>query len=195
MLLKSKLGIIYHLSVSNCSLILKYCDDILLVFVCTNCNNFSQVNIRSIDEAVVIGAALSLSSSAFVLQVSKLLISINDFVDPPISFSQIAIQCIMRFPGTVLDRALWSLSCMMYVQLLAEKGELPTRFGSATLGILLLQVIFIAFASAILYKISIISFGGLSYDINNPFGLVLLDMCRTQRSSLSQSYCQCQRAR
>ncbi|GJY82935.1 K(+) efflux antiporter 3, chloroplastic [Tanacetum coccineum] len=50
-----------------------------------------EVNIRSIDEAVVIGAALSLSSSAFVLQ------------------------------------------------LLAEKGELPTRFGSATLGILLLQ--------------------------------------------------------
>ncbi|XP_058081393.1 K(+) efflux antiporter 3, chloroplastic-like isoform X2 [Magnolia sinica] len=49
------------------------------------------VNIRSIDEAVVIGAALSLSSSAFVLQ------------------------------------------------LLAEKGELPTRLGSATLGILLLQ--------------------------------------------------------
>lgn len=75
----------------HCSLILKYCDDILLVFVCTNCNNFSQVNIRSIDEAVVIGAALSLSSSAFVLQVSKLLISINDFVDPTISFSQIAI--------------------------------------------------------------------------------------------------------
>lgn len=29
----------------------------------------SQVNIRSIDEAIVIGAALSLSSSAFVLQV------------------------------------------------------------------------------------------------------------------------------
>ncbi|KAH9612722.1 hypothetical protein KSS87_019942 [Heliosperma pusillum] len=50
-----------------------------------------QVNIRSVDEAIVIGAALSLSSSAFVLQ------------------------------------------------LLAEKGELPTRFGSATLGILLLQ--------------------------------------------------------
>ncbi|MED6168897.1 K(+) efflux antiporter 3, chloroplastic [Stylosanthes scabra] len=49
------------------------------------------VNIRSIDEAVVIAAALSLSSSAFVLQ------------------------------------------------LLAEKGELPTRFGSATLGILLFQ--------------------------------------------------------
>ncbi|PIN16902.1 putative K+/H+-antiporter [Handroanthus impetiginosus] len=49
------------------------------------------VNIRSVDEAVVIGASLSLSSSAFVLQ------------------------------------------------LLAEKGELPTRFGSATLGILLLQ--------------------------------------------------------
>ncbi|XP_073099172.1 K(+) efflux antiporter 3, chloroplastic isoform X2 [Elaeis guineensis] len=51
----------------------------------------TQVNIRSVDEAIVIGAALSLSSSAFVLQ------------------------------------------------LLAEKGELPTRFGSATLGILLLQ--------------------------------------------------------
>ncbi|KAG9445890.1 hypothetical protein H6P81_012018 [Aristolochia fimbriata] len=49
------------------------------------------VNIRSIDEAIVIGTALSLSSSAFVLQ------------------------------------------------LLSEKGELPTRFGSATLGILLLQ--------------------------------------------------------
>ncbi|CAN6459446.1 unnamed protein product [Victoria cruziana] len=49
------------------------------------------VNIRSVDEAIVIGAALSLSSSAFVLQ------------------------------------------------LIAEKGELPTRFGSATLGILLLQ--------------------------------------------------------
>ncbi|XP_030538281.1 K(+) efflux antiporter 3, chloroplastic [Rhodamnia argentea] len=49
------------------------------------------VNIRTLDEAIVIGAALSLSSSAFVLQ------------------------------------------------LLAEKGELATRFGSATLGILLLQ--------------------------------------------------------
>lgn len=49
------------------------------------------VNIRTIDEAVVIGAALSMSSSAFVLQ------------------------------------------------LLSEKGELPTRFGSATLGILLFQ--------------------------------------------------------
>ncbi|TKY71552.1 K(+) efflux antiporter 3 [Spatholobus suberectus] len=49
------------------------------------------VNIRSVDEAVIIAAAFSLSSSAFVLQ------------------------------------------------LLAEKGELPTRFGSATLGILLLQ--------------------------------------------------------
>ncbi|CAI7782518.1 unnamed protein product [Closterium sp. NIES-54] len=49
------------------------------------------VNIRSLDEAVVIGAALALSSSAFVLQ------------------------------------------------LLSEKGELATRYGSATLGILLLQ--------------------------------------------------------
>ncbi|CAI5934358.1 unnamed protein product [Closterium sp. NIES-65] len=49
------------------------------------------VNIRSLDEAIVIGAALALSSSAFVLQ------------------------------------------------LLSEKGELATRYGSATLGILLLQ--------------------------------------------------------
>ena len=49
------------------------------------------LNIRSVDEAVVIGTALSLSSSAFVLQ------------------------------------------------LLANRCELPTRFSSATLGILLLQ--------------------------------------------------------
>jgi len=48
--------------------------------------------IRTVDEAIVIGAALSLSSSAFVLQ------------------------------------------------LMAEKGQLATKFGSATLGILLLQV-------------------------------------------------------
>ncbi|KAL6758236.1 Sodium/hydrogen exchanger family-domain-containing protein [Haematococcus lacustris] len=51
----------------------------------------SLVSIRSVDEAVVIGGALSLSSSAFVLQ------------------------------------------------LLNERGEMPTRVGSATLGILLLQ--------------------------------------------------------
>ncbi|GFR52486.1 hypothetical protein Agub_g15056, partial [Astrephomene gubernaculifera] len=49
------------------------------------------VSIRSVDEAVVIGAALSMSSSAFVLQ------------------------------------------------LLRERGELATRFGSATLGVLLFQ--------------------------------------------------------
>jgi hypothetical protein len=48
--------------------------------------------IRSVDEAVVIGVALSLSSSAFVLQ------------------------------------------------LLNERGEMATKFGSATLGILLMQV-------------------------------------------------------
>lgn len=48
--------------------------------------------IRTVDEAIVIGAALSLSSSAFVLQ------------------------------------------------LLSENGELSSKFGSATLGILLLQV-------------------------------------------------------
>lgn len=47
--------------------------------------------IRSVDEAVVIGVALSLSSSAFVLQ------------------------------------------------LLNERGEMATKFGSATLGILLFQ--------------------------------------------------------
>jgi Kef-type K+ transport system membrane component KefB len=52
----------------------------------------SLVSIRSFDEAVVIAAALSMSSSAFVLQ------------------------------------------------LLSERGETPTRFGSATLGILLFQV-------------------------------------------------------
>jgi len=51
----------------------------------------SLVGIRSVDEAIVIAYALSLSSSAFVLQV------------------------------------------------LAERGELPTKFGSATLGILLFQ--------------------------------------------------------
>ena len=48
--------------------------------------------VESVDEAVVIGAALALSSSAFVLQ------------------------------------------------LMSERGELATKFGSATLGILLLQV-------------------------------------------------------
>jgi len=51
----------------------------------------SLVSIRTVDEAIVIGAALSMSSSAFVLQ------------------------------------------------LLTERGELPTRLGSATLGILLFQ--------------------------------------------------------
>lgn len=50
-------------------------------------------SIRSVDEAIVIGGALSLSSSAFVLQ------------------------------------------------LLNERGELGTKFGNATLGILLLQVL------------------------------------------------------
>lgn len=50
------------------------------------------MSIRSVDEAVVIGAALSMSSSAFVLQ------------------------------------------------LLRERGELATKFGNATLGVLLFQV-------------------------------------------------------
>jgi hypothetical protein len=35
-------------------------------------SNEMQVNIRTIDEAVVIGAALSMSSSAFVLQVGHM---------------------------------------------------------------------------------------------------------------------------
>jgi hypothetical protein len=39
-----------------------------------------QVNIRSIDEAVVIGAALSLSSSAFVLQVFFFQVSRNELI-------------------------------------------------------------------------------------------------------------------
>ncbi|XP_052881295.1 K(+) efflux antiporter 3, chloroplastic isoform X2 [Gossypium arboreum] len=71
------------------------------------------VNIRSVDEAIVIGAALSLSSSAFVLQ------------------------------------------------LLAEKGELPTRFGSATLGILLLQNIIEDSIWPMLAKESLKALGGL----------------------------------
>ncbi|PUZ67931.1 hypothetical protein GQ55_3G474200 [Panicum hallii var. hallii] len=71
------------------------------------------VNIRSIDEAIVIGAALSLSSSAFVLQ------------------------------------------------LLAEKGELPTRFGSATLGILLLQDIAVVPLLVILPVLESQALGGL----------------------------------
>ena len=56
--------------------------------------------IRTVDEAIVIAAALSLSSSAFVLQ------------------------------------------------LLAERGELASKFGSATLGILLLQVCWTGVAGA-----------------------------------------------
>ncbi len=56
--------------------------------------------IRTVDEAIVIAAALSLSSSAFVLQ------------------------------------------------LLAERGELASKFGSATLGILLLQVRWMGVAGA-----------------------------------------------
>lgn len=72
------------------------------------------VNIRSVDEAIVIGAALSLSSSAFVLQ------------------------------------------------LLAEKGELPTRFGSATLGVLLLQDIAVVPLLVILPVLESQSFSGES---------------------------------
>ena len=78
-----------------------------------------QVNIRSIDEAIVIGAALSLSSSAFVLQVGSLALAFNDLV----------AHCSFML-------LLTCFSC----QILSERGELATRFGSATLGILLLQV-------------------------------------------------------
>lgn len=42
---------------------------IILVTLISMFMNSMQVNIRSVDEAIVIGAALSLSSSAFVLQV------------------------------------------------------------------------------------------------------------------------------
>ena len=58
-------------------------------------------SIRSVDEAVVIGGALSLSSSAFVLQ------------------------------------------------LLNERGEMQTKIGSATLGILLLQVGYLLASAAV----------------------------------------------
>ena len=43
--------------------------EIGMTILSTNWQNGIQVNIRTIDEAVVIGAALSMSSSAFVLQV------------------------------------------------------------------------------------------------------------------------------
>ncbi|CAI5975551.1 unnamed protein product [Closterium sp. NIES-64] len=66
------------------------------------------VNIRSLDEAIVIGAALALSSSAFVLQVDS-------------------CSCSAQ------------VSRSLQGSLLSEKGELATRYGSATLGILLLQ--------------------------------------------------------
>lgn len=73
--------------------------------------------IRSVDEAVVIGVALSLSSSAFVLQ------------------------------------------------LLNERGELTTKFGSATLGILLAQV------------------RGLNPEALDPEGVGLLPVTRTKTLS------------
>lgn len=43
--------------------------------------------------------------------------------------------------GNIKDmHQLVALKLQVFLQLLAEKGELPTRFGSATLGILLFQV-------------------------------------------------------
>ncbi|GBG71072.1 hypothetical protein CBR_g8371 [Chara braunii] len=84
------------------------------------------VNIRTIDEAVVIGAALSLSSSAFVLQ------------------------------------------------LLAEKGELPTRFGSATLGILLLQDIAVVPLLVILPILESGQFSGGSSELFLTLGVASL---------------------
>jgi hypothetical protein len=49
-------------------------------FISIEYNCMLQVNIRSIDEAVVIGAALSLSSSAFVLQVFFFQVSRNELI-------------------------------------------------------------------------------------------------------------------
>ncbi|KAF5828963.1 Sodium/hydrogen exchanger family-domain-containing protein [Dunaliella salina] len=85
------------------------------------------VSIRSIDEAVVIGAALSLSSSAFVLQ------------------------------------------------LLNERAEMSTKFGSATLGILLLQDIAVVPLLVLLpLAVQLSSSQGLSADSPSPVSLLTL---------------------
>jgi Kef-type K+ transport system membrane component KefB len=82
----------------------------------------SLVTIRSLDEAIVIGASLSLSSSAFVLQ------------------------------------------------LLGERGEMQTRFGAATLGILLLQDIAVV---PFLVLLPLIEDGhGVSMDGASPVSLL-----------------------
>ncbi len=46
----------------------------------------------------------------------------------------------VRLQAVVIAAALSMSSSAFVLQLLTERGELPTRFGSATLGILLLQV-------------------------------------------------------
>uniref|UniRef100_A0A7S3VLF9 RCK N-terminal domain-containing protein n=1 Tax=Dunaliella tertiolecta TaxID=3047 RepID=A0A7S3VLF9_DUNTE len=85
------------------------------------------VSIRSIDEAVVIGAALSLSSSAFVLQ------------------------------------------------LLNERAEMSTKFGSATLGILLLQDIAVVPLLVLLpLAVQLSSSQGLPADSPSPVSLLTL---------------------
>lgn len=48
------------------------------------------------------------------------------------------------------------------MQLLAEKGELPTRFGSATLGILLLQVLVLLLLFVMCYISNFIGLNMLS---------------------------------
>ena len=90
--------------------------------------------LRTVDEAVVIGAALSLSSSAFVLQVGG-------------GGGGRGCRCSrQRLPVRVTP--LWPHAALSpppppppprAPQLLRERGELDSRFGQATLGILLLQ--------------------------------------------------------
>jgi len=89
-----------------------------------NPNSDILLNIRSIDEAVVIGLALSLSSSAFVLQ------------------------------------------------LLSEKGQFNSNYGSATLGVLLLQDIAVVPLLVALPLIETTSSGGTSWSVLIQSGLV-----------------------
>ena len=89
-----------------------------------NPNSDQLLNIRSLDEAVVIGLALSLSSSAFVLQ------------------------------------------------LLSEKGQFNSNYGSATLGVLLLQDIAVVPLLVALPLIESTSGGGTSWWVLVQSGLV-----------------------
>ncbi|CAK9145020.1 unnamed protein product [Ilex paraguariensis] len=102
-----------------------------------------QVNIRSVDEAIVIGAALSLSSSAFVLQYwiffYYLWVPLLHKNSTGGIVRSIGAKCFYSYPGTQKYFFFWIRFLLRREELLAEKGELPTRFGSATLGVLLLQ--------------------------------------------------------